>query len=469
MRHVLWMVVASGWLVAGAAAQTNDFGNIVREFSVRRHKLLNEVSQQRGLPVPEGVEEFFKAAEAGDWLTVSNRFGKLAVRGPAGGTIPELRNELWAPVHETLGLYEVWVDWGKDSSLIELFSKPVLTSMPKGSIYFGGTDWGRFVITAANAVQQPPPVHCLTQNALADGTYAAHLQVVFANEIWVPQQNDVQRAFQQFVQEAQRDRSSDVEIVDGRVTVSGVGSVMKINAILSQFIFERNKEKHPFFVEESYPIEWMNPYLEPHGWVMKLNKEPLAELPAASIQRDTEFWNSRVAELKRHPGFAKSPATRKAFSKLRAAIGGIYAYRKQYALAEAAFRQALDLDPTSPEGAHRLAAVYEEQGEIAKAIAALKAHMAANPTDPHREEQKFLARLDAQQPLSADEKAVVEKLISQLGAAEGSVRAEANRKLIAMGPRVVRQLKSHLETKDPEIRLTLQEMVRELEAKIAAD
>jgi hypothetical protein len=128
-----------------------------------------DLSKKLDLPLPEKAHEFFKAAEAGDWATVSNRFAELTNRGEHGWVVPELRNELWAPIHETLGIYEQWVEWKQDSTLLKIFYQPVLASMPTGSIYFGGTDPGRFVITTANTIHQDSIVYCLTQNVLAGG------------------------------------------------------------------------------------------------------------------------------------------------------------------------------------------------------------------------------------------------------------------------------------------------------------
>jgi hypothetical protein len=66
-----------------------------------------------------------------------------------------------------------------------MFHEPVLAAIPNGSIYFGGTDFGRFVITTVNELQEPPTIFCITQNALADNTYAAHLRAVYGDRIWL--------------------------------------------------------------------------------------------------------------------------------------------------------------------------------------------------------------------------------------------------------------------------------------------
>ena len=59
-----------------------------------------------------------------------------------------------------------------------------------------------------------------------------------------------------------------------------VTGVMAINGILCRMLFDHNKDSHDFYVQESYVIDWMYPYLEPHGLILKLNKEPSDSLRA---------------------------------------------------------------------------------------------------------------------------------------------------------------------------------------------
>ena len=82
----------------------------------------------------------------------------------------------------------------------------------------------------------------------------------------------------------------DVKIIDNRVQVSGQVAVMNINGLLTKVIFDHNP-KNEFFVEESFPLDWMYPHLTPFGIIMKINRQPL---PVADRghprQRDHQFW-----------------------------------------------------------------------------------------------------------------------------------------------------------------------------------
>ena len=59
-----------------------------------------------------------------------------------------------------------------------------------------------------------------------------------------------------------------------QVQVSGQVAVMNINGLLTKVIFDHNP-KNEFFVEESFPLDWMYPHLTPFGIIMKINRQPL--------------------------------------------------------------------------------------------------------------------------------------------------------------------------------------------------
>ena len=382
-------------LLAGAAGP--DFSQTVRDFSADRYKLIQELSARLNLPLPPEAEAFFQAALADDWTAASNRFAELKSDDACQTRRPALTNELWAPVHETWGLYEVWAGLQEDSELLAAFTGPILDSLPAGSIYFGGTDAGRFAVTAVNALKDPPPAFCLTQNGLADNAYMAYLRATCGDRIWLPAQEDSNSAFKQYVGDVKAGRipaGADVKIEDGKVSVQGVAGVMQINGLLARMIFDRNKDAHPIFVEESFVLGWMYPYLEPRGLILKLNPEPLAALPPETVAADQRFWAETEAKLMAMPGFAGNYAARKIFSKLRAAGAGVYEYRKLDAEAEAAFRQAIRLCPISPEANFRLADMLAARQRSNEAVQVMEDYLSAKPDpDPAARAKEYLQQL----------------------------------------------------------------------------
>ncbi len=308
--------------------------------------------------------------------------------------------------------------------------------MDRDAFLFGGTDPGRFVPTYMIFSESVVPardkfrdrnlqnqelnfdrrdVYIVTQNALADTTYMAYIrdhydysrptnynafsraigrtQTYPVAPIWIPTEQDSQRAFQEYVADVQNRRArgeppspdEEVDLENGRVQVRGVAGVMNINAILCKWIHDHNKAKHTFYVEESYVIKWMFPYLEPYGIIMKINAEPLPSpndnpaLWSRIVARDKAYWDKLVVELTARPEFWRDNDARKTFSKLRSAIGGVYADRKLYAEAQYAYRQSLQLCPDSPEANFRTSQLLLEIGQPDAAIAVLEEYHKLDP------------------------------------------------------------------------------------------
>jgi tetratricopeptide (TPR) repeat protein len=229
-------------------------------------------------------------------------------------------------------------------------------SMEPNSIFFGGTDPGRFVPTyMIYSANFRPDVYLITQNALADDTYMSVERDLYGDEIWIPSKEDSAESFQIYVEEVQsgkRNANADLKIENGRVQVTGALGVMEINGILTKMMFDHERLRHAFYVEESYVIQWMYPYLSPHGLIMKINKDKNPLTPQI-IQNDTDFWDWYVRRLLKDKAFRRDFPAQKSFSKLRAAIAGLYSHTGRYREAEQAFREAVLLYPASPEASFR--------------------------------------------------------------------------------------------------------------------
>ena len=163
-----------------------------------------------------------------------------------------------------------------------------------------------------------------------------------------------------------------MKIEGGRVSPKGVTSVMAVNSYLAKALFDHNKDQHTFYVEESYTIPWMYPYLEPFGLIFRINKDPIPQLTPNMVARDRAWWDALFEDLHNDPRFQRDETAKKTFSKLRSTIGGLYAFRRMVPEAEYALRQAIALCPESPDGNFRLAQLYIELGRYDDALAVLE-------------------------------------------------------------------------------------------------
>jgi hypothetical protein len=153
----------------------------------------------------------------------------------------------------------------------------------------------------------------------------------------------------------------------------------------------------------------MNPQLEPHGLIFKLNRQPAPKLSEEAVQNDHDYWakyvqpmiggwlndDTSVAEVaafaektfgrhdfsgfKGNPRFIQNAYSHRMFSKLRSSIAGLYAWRVSHAAgpddkermareADFAFRQAWALCPYSPEAVFRYVNFLLEQKRVADAV-----------------------------------------------------------------------------------------------------
>lgn len=392
--RLLVVIALLAWSAA-CGRRVTDADPRLKEFSKLKHQQTEELAAKLHIDILPEVQKFYSLAEAGDWNAVSNLYAQIKqLTGQTNSVLClPADNVLSVPLHETLGAYNEFTKW--DRVLLSEYAAVILHSIPVGSVYFGGTDPGRFVITAYRDAAQAPDIFIISpkfvvpQNGEVISGYLEYLRLLYGGRLWVPAQTDGQAAFRQFIQDFQSRRAcgepvdpdENVEIVGGRVQVRGAKAAMNINAILTKWIFDRNKDTHEFYVEESYVIPWMYPHLEPYGLILKVNKEPQTQLDPSSIERDRQFWDKLTSELLADSRFVGSPAARKAYSKLRSAIGGVYQYRKLSDAAESAYRQAIQLCPDSPEANFRASQLLLEDSKHDAAIAVLQAYQKLEPVN----------------------------------------------------------------------------------------
>lgn len=380
-----------------------------------------------GGPAPE-IKDLFQYAENGDWLTFSNAYWRLGERfdlvpdssAPfsqklwmtiaeitsswlrdagwetgAGTEEPGVRGVPWETAQEVWGAFDNFV--ASDESYSRLFGREIMDSVPAGSIYFAGTDPGRFIVTAMSKSQPDgTPFFTIGQQRLDNEYYRDYLRSMYGNKLFVPTDADAECAFEEFQHTVAADPPGRAEVF-----------ITKDR--LAQMVFDRNPGKE-FFVEEGYPMEWMYPLLEPRGLIFKLNREPADSLSDEILQRDHDFWVRQIQPMigdwvkDRTPlaeilmfankvfierdftgftgdrRFVQGARTARMFSHERVAIAGLYAWRMHNATnsverermagaADFAFRQALALCPYSADTVYRYVNFLLERQRLTDAIA----------------------------------------------------------------------------------------------------
>jgi hypothetical protein len=281
---------------------SNSLDPDFKHFIAEKRALAKRLGEKHGDAVPQTVWDFFDVAEKGDWLSTSNLFYKIEGGSGRHGGSRWIPISLWGAIHDTFGAYEQFHSW--NAQMLHRFGDAIIEKIPAGSIYFGGTDSGRFVVSALCASHtEGRPFFTVTQNALADGSYLDYLRDIYGDKIYVPTAEDSQRVFKEYLADAQTRREKNqlkenehVEIVNDRVQVSGLVAVMAINELLCKYIIEKNPSRE-IYLEESYPMESLYAQSVPHGLIFKLKHEKMKDLPWQIVGADHRFWTDECQSL----------------------------------------------------------------------------------------------------------------------------------------------------------------------------
>ena len=438
------LAAALGVLVGARPAEAAQPDPDIARFITAKSNQVYLASQDQSASIPPEVWQMFAAVSTADWKSASNLLELIKTNYHAGAS-HRLAPEVWFRVQE-VGGFGTLVS-SNNLKFIRLFADEVFKVVPPGSIYFGGTDPGRFAITALSRSQEEgKPCFTLTQNQLVDADYMKYLRGMYRQMVKLPDEAAVKDAFNEYMADAQRrsehDRQfpnepkqvlpgEDIRTVNGRVQISGQSAVMAINGLLVRDIFRANPD-HEFFIEESFALDWMYPYLEPAGPIFKLRHTAQEALYEETVRDDREYWQrltrrligqevhdetslaevcaaaqeltGKPKDFHGDPDFLRDEGARHTFSKLRSSGSGLYTWRAAHAKstserramareAELACKQAYLLWPRSPEAVwhYTLFLIRERRAEDAQKLVA-----AARKLNPDDENLKSLAHYVAQ-------------------------------------------------------------------------
>jgi hypothetical protein len=390
--------------------------------------------------IPSEVWSYFAAARVGNWEKVAKLYYQMAAQSyqfenPKNDE--RLTSVVWQTVNETFRAYEQLCS--ADPKYVFAYAREIINSIPRGGVLFAGSDAGRFVVTfLARSQIEGDPFFIISQNSLTDGLNLVYLRSIYGGKFHIPTSEESATAFQDYISDAQLRLKENrlklgeyVKVNGDRVEVSGKSAVMGINAILAKNIFDKTPDRE-FFLDESEQFDWMNPLLEPHGLIFKINRAPLMELSPEIIGKDREFWSGQVSRMignwlteqtalkqvcdfsektylqNDRAGFTGDPqfavtvykhgSTRyfvgagPIFSNSRANIADLYAWRAQNATSEPerermikeadfAFRQALALCPSQPDTAVKYINFLFRQRRTEDAILVVQTAQKFHPKD----------------------------------------------------------------------------------------
>lgn len=388
----------------------------VSEFGRSRREIVERIAHRLKKKVPPEVKKFFDAIEAGNWEEIEASWKALRSRsGQYDGTSHSTElNEFWPAVLDAYGAAEQAHLWPAQKLLD--YGNAILDSLRPGMVYVGGTDPGRWIPELLNDTSDGERHIIVTQNAFADGRYLDYMTELYGDRFATLTKEDSQRAFQEYLADAEKrlrhdqefpdepkqvHPGEDIKFVDGvpqdsgqmklwsvneknqRVQVSGQVAVMAINEKLLQTLMQKNSDAS-FAMETSFPFKSMYAETSTLGPIMELRaRDEQNALTPERAQQAVDYWRSIAQQAASDPEAGDSENFRKAYSKMAAEQAALLLNRKFTAEAEQAFRSAVEICPTSPEAVFRYVNMLVGQNRINDAIPVAANALAADPHNAH--------------------------------------------------------------------------------------
>jgi hypothetical protein len=363
----------------------------VSRFAHDRLGVVQAMAKHYKVEVPNDVARFFAAVEAGRWEEVKDLFASLKkLRETSEG--PEALRTLWPAILETYGVAEDAHIWPAQKLLD--YGQAVLGSLRPGMVYVGGTDPGRFIPTLLNETSDGEQHVVLTQNALADSSYLEYLRFLYGDRMTTLTQDDSQRAFQDYMSDAQKRLAhdqqfpdepkqvrpgEDIRLTDNRVQVSGQVAVMAINEKLFQMMMDKNPDLS-FALEESFPCKSTYPNAAPLGPIMELRvPDTQKTFTADAAAQAVDYWRTASQSL---PAGSDNPGDSEVlntYSKMAVSQAKLLADHNFTAEAEQTYRLATDMAPSAPEAVFCYAGFLASQKRFAEAIPVVDTAVNAAP------------------------------------------------------------------------------------------
>ena len=404
----------------GAPPSVTPINSTLDKFIADKRRQAEAFDKELKLKTAKEVWDFFDAASAGD------RKKAAQLREVLGSL-----DSIWQIVNEVN--YAVQQLAPPENRFARRFGEEILSAVAANAIYLGGTEAGRYIPTALSESHiEGRPFFTLTQHHFASRPYLQYALAMYGAKINIPSIDDLEKQEEENRADARRrwehDQANpggprqlkpgeDVHIVDGRVQVAGHMAVLQVSARIAKLLFERNPNRE-FYVEESFPFDWMYPHLIAAGSIMKLNRAPVDGISVEAMEKDREYWTglcreflglvvtpkTTIGEVKNFvtrvdldkklqgtdAAFVGNDQMRKAFSKLRSSQGGLYAWRlakvknhpQLQIQAEIAFKQAWALYPKSPEALFRYVNLLLYTNRIEEALLLVTTSQKLDPDNP---------------------------------------------------------------------------------------
>ena len=361
-------------------------------FNQNRRELAHRYAKKLGIPVPTELEQFFDAADRGNWEEVDRMYKQLQQQKQFGkGADRDALQKLFPTAQEVWGAHSSAQEWSAQALLD--YGKDTLGSLGPNMVYLGGTDPGRFIPTFLNATSGDNHI-VLTQNAFADGTYLDYVNFLYGDRLKMVDAEDSQGSFKQYLSDVtgryahdrdfpnepkQMRPGENYNMQDGRVNVSGLPAVMSINELLLKTLQQKNPDL-TFAMEESVSLPSTYNGAVPLGPLLQLgNGDSTARVTPAIASDALNYWRERVTQLTTNPDFDPTKDSERSYAHMIVAQGNLFSSQNLSTEAEQAYRLAQSLATHDIEPIAKLCDVLRRTGRAAEADSILTQFEQTNP------------------------------------------------------------------------------------------
>lgn len=286
----------------------------VIQFGKSRRKLAEILAGRHGVAMTDDVKRFFDAVETGRWEDIESAFKQIDGGDQSASHSdgrPSGVSELWPAIIDAYGVAEQAHLWPPDKLLN--YGQGILDALRPGMIYVGGSDSGRWIPELLNETQDGERHIIITQNGLAASDYLEYVRLQYGDQIQIPTDDDTSKMFKDYVNDAERRFVHDQEHpdeprqvrpgeeikteVDGRVSVSGVTTVMSINEKILESLLKSNPDRS-FALQESFPLKGTYAEAVPLGPLMELRvSDAERNFDSATAAETVEYWRDVAQRL----------------------------------------------------------------------------------------------------------------------------------------------------------------------------
>jgi hypothetical protein len=187
----------------------------VAQFGDKRRELVRTTAQRSQKEIPPEVERFFDAVQSGNWEDITNEWYELSIHSSQytySTNHWEQLDPFWPSVLDAYGVAEQAHLWPAQKLLD--YGNAINGALRPGMVYVGGTDNGRWIPELLNDTSDGEQHIVVTQNALADGRYLDFVKDLYGERMSTLTQDESQRAFADYVSDAQKRLEHDQQFPD---------------------------------------------------------------------------------------------------------------------------------------------------------------------------------------------------------------------------------------------------------------